>query len=268
VAVVAPKPMGDAGIATTKQIHFMGGSLTTPTAPQMTDVDPNRCGEPVNPPKGTLTPLGRGGGQLVLGFPLNTVVANTLVIIGVLFTAVYPSKAPARQVYRDFAKYYWRVSVEPSKPREEGEYDVVIVGAGIGGLTCGAILSKHGYRVLILEQNFQVGGYCSSFTRRGFVFNTGVEDVSGLWENGPVMYLLRELGLRREDLFVENTRRIIYKGRVIDVPNDPDQLVELLSDLFPSERGNIQLFLMKQRKLMKSVIETLACMVHHYHQSS
>jgi len=32
----------------------MGGSLTTPTALQMTDVNPNRCGEPVNPLKGTL----------------------------------------------------------------------------------------------------------------------------------------------------------------------------------------------------------------------
>jgi all-trans-retinol 13,14-reductase len=96
---------------------------------------------------------------LVLDFPLNTVATNTLVIIGVLFSAVYPLKAPARQVYRDFAKYDWRVEVEPGKPRGEGEYDVVIVGAGIGGLTCGAILSKHGYRVLILEQHFQVGGF-------------------------------------------------------------------------------------------------------------
>jgi len=39
----------------------MGGSLTTPTAPQRTDVAPNRCGEPMNPLKGF--PLGRGGGQ-------------------------------------------------------------------------------------------------------------------------------------------------------------------------------------------------------------
>jgi len=36
----------------------MGGSLITPTAPQMTDVNPNRCGEPVNP-----RPSERGGGQ-------------------------------------------------------------------------------------------------------------------------------------------------------------------------------------------------------------
>ena len=53
MVVVAPKPMWDAGSATTKQVE-MGGSLTTPTAPQRTDVDPNRCGEPVNPLKGTL----------------------------------------------------------------------------------------------------------------------------------------------------------------------------------------------------------------------
>jgi len=42
---VAPKLL-DAGSTTTKRIHYMGGSLTTLTAPQMTDVIPNRWGEP------------------------------------------------------------------------------------------------------------------------------------------------------------------------------------------------------------------------------
>jgi IS605 OrfB family transposase len=41
----------------------MGGSLATPTAPQMTDVSPNRCGEPVKPPKGNSSPSGWRGGQ-------------------------------------------------------------------------------------------------------------------------------------------------------------------------------------------------------------
>jgi IS605 OrfB family transposase len=40
-----------------------GGSLTTPTAPQMTDVNPNRWGEPMSRLKGNPCPLGRGGGQ-------------------------------------------------------------------------------------------------------------------------------------------------------------------------------------------------------------
>jgi hypothetical protein len=54
--VVVPKPMWDAGFATTSQIHYMGGSQATPTAPQMTDVAPNRYGEPVNPLKETIAP--------------------------------------------------------------------------------------------------------------------------------------------------------------------------------------------------------------------
>jgi len=47
-----------------KVLSKMWGSLITPNAPQMTDVNPNRCGEPMNPLKGTLAPSGRGGGQL------------------------------------------------------------------------------------------------------------------------------------------------------------------------------------------------------------
>jgi len=42
-----------------------GGSLTTPTAPQMTDVNPNRCGELMNHPRRNLRPSGRGGGQRI-----------------------------------------------------------------------------------------------------------------------------------------------------------------------------------------------------------
>ena len=81
--------------------------------------------------------------------------------------------------------------MNPKKPKGEGGYDVIIVGSGIGGLTCGALLSKRGYRVLVLEQHSQVGSYCSSFRRKG----------SGLWEKGPINFLLRELGLKKEDLF-------------------------------------------------------------------
>jgi len=68
------------------------------------------------------------------------------------------------------------------------------------------------YKVLVLEQHHQVGGYCSSFERREFVFNTGVEDVSGLWERGPTAYLLRKLGLEKDDLFVRNTTGYISGG--------------------------------------------------------
>ena len=38
------------------------------------------------------------------------------------------------------------------------QYDVLIIGSGMGGLVCGSILSKEGYKVCIVEKNKQLGG--------------------------------------------------------------------------------------------------------------
>jgi all-trans-retinol 13,14-reductase len=185
---------------------------------------------------------------ILLEPPLSIVLSNIFVAIGVAFSVIYPVKAPARRTYREFKKFDWRIEVDLKRSREENEYDVIIVGAGIGGLTCGALLAKKGYKVLVLEQHYQVGGFCSSFTRKGFVFNSGVEDVSGLWEKGPVTHLLSELGLRKEELFVKNTRRVIYKGRAIDIPNSFDQLIELFKNMFPKEEKSIDAFFSEAKK--------------------
>jgi 2-polyprenyl-6-methoxyphenol hydroxylase-like FAD-dependent oxidoreductase len=54
-------------------------------------------------------------------------------------------------------------------------YDVIVIGAGIGGLTCGALLAKKGLSVLVAEQYSRPGGYCTSFQRKGFTFGTGFD---------------------------------------------------------------------------------------------
>ena len=53
------------------------------------------------------------------------------------------------------------------KPR----YDAVVVGAGIGGLICANLLAKEGLSVLLVEQHYMVGGFCSTFRRAGFTFD-------------------------------------------------------------------------------------------------
>ena len=178
---------------------------------------------------------------LFLGMPLTIILSNILIAFGILFSIVFPLEALAYFVSREFKKYDWSIEVNPQRPKEENEYDVIIVGSGVGGLTCGALLSKRGYKVLVLEQHYQVGGYCSSFQRKGFVFNTGVEDVSGLWERGAVAFLLKELGLKKEDLFERNTTRYLFKGEEIDFRN-LKQFIKLLSGLFPDERQSISIF--------------------------
>lgn len=70
-----------------------------------------------------------------------------------------------------------------------------------------------------------MGGYCSSFKRKGFTFNAKVEDVSGLWEKGPVNFLLKEIGAKKEELFVRFTQRTDCKGLLLVLQHF--QVVEL-----------------------------------------
>jgi len=184
---------------------------------------------------------------LLLAKTFTAVLSNILIAFGIIFSIVFPLKAPAYFITKEFKKYEWSVEVDPQKLKGKNEYDVIIVGSGIGGLACGALLSKRGYKVLIIEQHYQVGGYCSSFKRKGFVFNTGVEDVSGLWEKGPLTFLLRELGLKKDDLFVKNSTKYIFKGRNVEAEN-LEEFIKLLLEMFPDEKENIPAFFNDARK--------------------
>lgn len=56
----------------------------------------------------------------------------------------------------------WKVNINLGNKHNSNDYDVIIVGAGIGGLTGGALLAKRGYKTLLLECNHLLGGFCSS----------------------------------------------------------------------------------------------------------
>ena len=70
-------------------------------------------------------------------------------------------------------------------------YDAVVIGAGIGGLTCGAFLAKEGLSVLVAEQASKPGGYCVSFQRRGFIFDAGFDFTLGCGKGGRFMMHLK-----------------------------------------------------------------------------
>jgi C-3',4' desaturase CrtD len=70
---------------------------------------------------------------------------------------------------------------------------VVVIGAGIGGLTAGALLAHRGYEVLILDQGLVPGGCASTFSRRGFTFDVGATQVAGLEPGGIHHRIFREL---------------------------------------------------------------------------
>ena len=72
---------------------------------------------------------------------------------------------------------------------------VIVIGAGIGGLTAGALLAHRGYSVLILDQALVPGGCASTFKRKGFTFDVGATQVAGLEPGGIHHRIFTELGI-------------------------------------------------------------------------
>ncbi|HEY9850538.1 MAG TPA: C-3',4' desaturase CrtD [Leptolyngbyaceae cyanobacterium] len=70
---------------------------------------------------------------------------------------------------------------------------VVVIGAGIGGLTAAALLARRGYQVLVLDQAFVPGGCASTFKRKGFTFDVGATQVAGLEPGGIHHRIFSEL---------------------------------------------------------------------------
>jgi len=54
------------------------------------------------------------------------------------------------------------------------DYDAIVIGSGIGGLTCGALLAQKGLRVAVLERHSRIGGYAQEFSRDKYVFDSSV----------------------------------------------------------------------------------------------
>ncbi|WP_041619367.1 C-3',4' desaturase CrtD [Stanieria cyanosphaera] len=76
---------------------------------------------------------------------------------------------------------------------------VIVIGAGIGGLTAGALLARRGYEVLIFDQAIVPGGCASTFKRRGFTFDVGATQVAGLEQGGIHHRIFQELEVELPD---------------------------------------------------------------------
>jgi phytoene dehydrogenase-like protein len=75
-------------------------------------------------------------------------------------------------------------------------YDVVVIGAGIGGITAGALLASRGLSVLVVEQHYLPGGVCSTVRRRGVSMDAGAALLFGFssGSDSPHRFVMNTLG--------------------------------------------------------------------------
>jgi phytoene dehydrogenase-like protein len=137
------------------------------------------------------------------------------------------------------------------------EYDVVIIGAGIGGLISGAFLTQRGYKVLVLEKNSFTGGCCSSFNRKGFKFDACVHWFSGCGPGSFIEKLHKRLGVNIEFKKYEPMDRIHYTDRTIEIPDDISVYQNMLIDMYPHEKSGILSLFSEMEQMNRLMVPSL-----------
>ncbi len=126
-------------------------------------------------------------------------------------------------------------------------FDTVIIGGGLGGLTAGARLAKAGQKVCLIEQHFVPGGCATVFQRDDFTMEVGLHELDGLDEDDPKVQIFRELDVFNHVEFVKVPEFYRFKHGETDIiiPDNREEAIRVLTEQFPNERQGIQKFFKK-----------------------
>lgn len=134
-------------------------------------------------------------------------------------------------------------------------YDAIIVGAGIGGLVCGCYLAKAGMKTLIVEKNAKPGGYCTSFKRNNFVFDSCVHSFGSCASQEALGQIIKELNVDIQIIRANPSDIVITPEYKLDIKNDMAETMYQLIKIFPKEEKIKQFF---------SLIETKSAISLYY----
>jgi all-trans-retinol 13,14-reductase len=136
-------------------------------------------------------------------------------------------------------------------------YDIIIIGAGLGGLTAGAKLSREGKKVLLIEQHDRPGGYATTFDRGDFIFEVGLHEMYGPSPGDMKTKIFNDLDVFRNVEFIRLPEfyRFINDRIDVTIPHDPEVAAERLSGLFPHETGGISAYFNQILKPKKKIFE-------------
>ncbi len=127
------------------------------------------------------------------------------------------------------------------------KYDVIIVGAGMAGLTAGLKLAKSGKKVAVLEKHFIPGGYATNFSRKGkdgniYTFDCSLHSLSGMNDNCTVYNMLNNLDILDKITInkKENSTSILRNGKFFPIPSDINEFESTLCKRYPHLADNIK----------------------------
>lgn len=122
--------------------------------------------------------------------------------------------------------------------------DMIIVGAGIAGLSTGCYAEMNGFRTAIFESNKVPGGLCAAWARKGYKFDISMHLLANS-KNGPFKKMWDELGVTRDQAFYYHDRLIAVEGRErkLDFCLDRERLEIQMLAISPEDAGLIEEFI-------------------------
>jgi len=135
-------------------------------------------------------------------------------------------------------------------------YDVIVVGAGLGGLVAASLLAKRGLSVLLIDQQHKPGGSCTSFKRDGVVYDVGTAMIYGFGERGfhPFRFLMNELDEPIDIVAHRTLARMTFEGHEIIFWPDVERFLQELDRLFPGEHDALRAFYRDLGKMYEHIV--------------
>jgi len=120
-------------------------------------------------------------------------------------------------------------------------YDAIIIGAGLGGLTAGAKLTKQGKKILVLEQHYVPGGCATTFKRKDFTIEVGLHELDGFGDNDLKSQIFEEINVFDHVEFIRLPEfyRTVWKNTDFVFPEGVEQAKSKLIEEFPHEKQGI-----------------------------
>lgn len=136
------------------------------------------------------------------------------------------------------------------------DFDAIVIGSGLGGLSCAAAFARQGFAPLVIEQHDKPGGYATTFARPGgFVFDVSLHSTTAEERDGVLNLIPGFPEITDVEFLLHPTLfRAIYPEHDIRVQQrDPHAYITQLSELFPEERDGIAGLFEDMRGLVEEV---------------
>ena len=121
-------------------------------------------------------------------------------------------------------------------------YDAIIIGSGLGSMTCGAILAKAGKKVLLLEKHYVAGGFTHVFKRKEYEWDVGIHYVGDVHKEFTFMSILFDYVTDHQLKWQEMDEvydRVVIGENVYDFKSGKENFIEMLYERFPGEESAI-----------------------------